>query len=165
MSDDSLRKHAGPRHEGPGHSAPYPLSRMAPPHDLVDAAAEIQKADATLATMTGGKLQVIVDQIRSLQEHARAILEQAQRDAELHRAKCNFQKRPGRVYHLYRRDSGEVYFSMMAPDEWSLPQAQTFLGSYRLEADMSWTPEEALDRRNEDAALLSRLLGAAPGRK
>ncbi|AKU94187.1 Hypothetical protein AKJ09_00851 [Labilithrix luteola] len=126
-------------YSGAPSAAPYPLSRMAPSFDLVDVAAEIQKADAMLATVAGGKLGVIADQIRHLQDEARALLERARRDAELHRARCNFEKKPGGVYHLYRKDDGERWFSLFAPSEWIRPQPQTFEGSYRLEADMSFT--------------------------
>jgi hypothetical protein len=127
------------RYDGPSHAAPYGLSRMAPAYDLVDVAAQIQKADETLATMTGGKLAVIAQQIAQLQDQARVLLERARRDAELHRARCNFEKKPGSVYHLYRRDDGTMWFSLLAPEEWTRKPAQTFEGSYRLELDMSFT--------------------------
>ena len=91
-------------YDGPARAAPYGLSRLAPSFSLVDVAAEIEKADSMLATTTGGKLGVIAEQIRRLQEQARVMLERAQRDAELHRARCSFQKKPGGVYHLYRKD-------------------------------------------------------------
>jgi hypothetical protein len=127
------------RYDGAARAAPYALSRMAPSFSLVDVAAEIEKADAMLATVTGGKLGVIADQIRHLQEQARRMLERANRDAELHRARCRFEKKAGGVYHLYVKDDGERWFSLMGPDEWIRPQPQTFEGSYRLEADMSFT--------------------------
>jgi hypothetical protein len=132
MSDDK-------RYDGPSHAAPYGLSRLAPAYDLVDVAAQIQKADETLATMTGGKLAVIAEQIGKLQEQARVLLERARRDAELHRARCNFEKKPGRVYHLYRKEDGTMWFSLIGPDEWTSAQPQTYEGSYRLELDMSFT--------------------------
>jgi hypothetical protein len=132
MSDDK-------RYDGPSHAAPYGLSRLAPAYDLVDVAAQIQKADETLATMTGGKLAVIAEQIGKLQEQARVLLERARRDAELHRACCNFEKKPGRVYHLYRKEDGTMWFSLIGPDEWTSVQPQTYEGSYRLELDMSFT--------------------------
>lgn len=127
------------RYQGPAHASPYPLSRMAPSFDLVDVAKSIQQADQTLATMTGGKLSLIADQIARLQEEARAILEKAKRDAELHRVSCAFEKKPGGVYHLYRRADGALWFSRLAPEEWVTPQAQTFEGSYLLELDQSFT--------------------------
>jgi hypothetical protein len=128
------------RYEGPARAAPYALSRMAPSYALVDVAAEIEKADSMLATVTGGKLGVIADQIRHLQEQARTMLERARRDAELHRARCRFEKKAGGIYHLYRMNADDtLWFSLMAPEEWLRPQPQTFEGSYRLESDMSFT--------------------------
>lgn len=127
------------RYEGPARAAPYALTRTAPAYSLVDVAAEVEKADAMLATVTGGKLTVIAEQIRSLQDKARQLLERAHRDAELHRVKCSFEKKAGGVYHLYRRASGERWFSLLAPHEWSSPPAhQTFEGTFRLEADMGF---------------------------
>ena len=75
---------------------------------------------------------MIVDQIRFLQEQvclllcgevfhmavyiqARCILEDGRRDAQLHRAACNFQKVPGHTYHVYEREDGTSYFSMLGP--------------------------------------------------
>src|SRR5262249_44526743 len=122
------------RYDGPSRAAPYPLSRMAPSYDLVDIAAQIQRADQTLATITGGKLGMIADQIGRLQEQARVLLEKARRDAELHRARCLFEKKAGGVYHLYRKTTGdaELWFSRLGPDEWVTPQPQTFEGTFRL---------------------------------
>jgi hypothetical protein len=128
------------RYEGAEHAAPYPLSRTAPSFDLVDIAAQIQRADETLAMVTGGKLGLIADQIARLQEQARALLEKARRDADLHRASCAFEKRPGGIYHLYRRnEDGQLWLSRLAPDEWVTPQPQSFEGTYRLELDMGFT--------------------------
>jgi len=46
---------------------------------------------------------------------AQHILEDARRDAQLHHAACNFQKVPGHTYHLYERQNGTTYFSMLEP--------------------------------------------------
>jgi hypothetical protein len=148
-------------YDGPARAAPYALSRMAPSFSLVDVAAEIEKADSMLATTTGGKLGVIAEQIRRLQEQARAMLERAQRDADLHRARCSFQKKPGGVYHLYRKDAdGELWFSLLAPSEWIRPQPQTFEGTYRLEADMAFTRLDVVeDEPRPDLDMVRALLG------
>lgn len=152
------------RYEGPARAAPYALSRMAPSYSLIDVAAEIEKADSMLATVTGGKLGVIADQIRHLQEQARGMMERAQRDANLHRARCRFEKKPGGTYHLYRaNEDGALWFSLLAPEEWLRPQPQTFEGSYRLEADMSFTRVDVADDNaapQPDLAAVRALLAA-----
>lgn len=153
------------RHEGPASTSPYPMSRLSAPHDLVNTAREIQQADAVIGAVTGDKLRLIAEQIRSLQEQARVVLEQARRDAELHRAECRFQKRPGHVYHLYRDARGRHYFSMLSPDDWNGRPPHAFEGSYRLEADMSFTPaSQAAARDAEDAGVRLLLDAGRTGR-
>lgn len=123
----------------PDRASPYPVSRLAPAFDLVDIAREIQDADRVLGAVVGGQLDVIAEQIRALQDKARSLLARAERDGELHRATCQFKKRPGATYHLYRRPNGELFFSMISPAEWGAQTPHPFEGSYRLELDMSFT--------------------------
>jgi hypothetical protein len=132
------RKEPPPARE-PERASPFPLSRLAPPFSLVDTAREIEAADATLGVRLGGQLDLIADQIRELQARARGLLEAARRDQELHRARCNFQRRAGATYHLYRDAQGERYWSMLSPDEWGGHPPHAFEGSYRLGLDMAWT--------------------------
>lgn len=160
MSDDEHTRHGGGRHTGPASTSPYPMSRLSAPHDLVDTAREIQKADAVLGAVTGEKLRIIADQIRALQDQAQVILAEAQRSADLNRAECRFQKRVGTVYHLYRDGSSRLYFSMLSPEDWKGRAPHAYEGSYRLEADMSWTPADRAAERDAQDASVRRLLGA-----
>ena len=158
---EDYKKHEGKGlvHEGDARSAPYPVSRLGATVDLVDLAQQIAKADSHINTRVSAKLQLIADQIRYLQDEARAVLEGAQRDQELHRAQCNFKRIPGRIYHLYGRSDGSSYFSMLGPEEWGGTPPHPFKGSYRLENDMSWTPESELERPDDSRELVRRLLG------
>ena len=158
MTDKPLQKHQGEKHDGPDHTAPYPVSRMAPAIELVDLAREIAEADKMLGNVTHGKLKLIAEQMQALQRQAREVLEQTRRDQELHRAQCNFKRIPGRTYHLYRRGDGSLYFSMLSPQEWRGEPPHRFEGSFRLESDMSWVSAEALERRPSEHELLDRLL-------
>ena len=83
--------------------------------DLVELAMEIQKADNYTRSTACSKLQVIAEQVRFLHEQARRVLEEAKTADDLHHVACNFKKIPGNVYSLYRRDSGQKYFSMLSP--------------------------------------------------
>lgn len=158
MGDDDHTSDEGSKHQGPEHASPYPLSRLAAPIDLVDAAREIEKADETIRSHVGSKLRVIVEQMRALRDQAQSVMEEAHRDAELHRAVCRFQKRPGRIYHLYRKPDDSLYFSMLSPEDWGQAPPHSYEGSYRLEADMSWTPVADLDRPDDNAELIQRLI-------
>lgn len=165
---DPTTRDAGPKHEGAQRSSPYAVSRLAPPHDLVDVARQIQEADAMLGAVAHGRLETIAQQMRALKAEAERILEETRRSLDLHRARCSFVKRPGGVYHCYRRASGEVWLSMIGPGEWGAPsEDRSFVGTYRLELDQSWTPL-AGEHAGEDRAasdvpapreLVTRLLG------
>ncbi len=124
-------------------SATHPLSRLDAPIDLVEAAREIERAEATLKMAVGARLEVIAEQMRRLKEEAERLMDKARRDAALHQVECHLVRRPGHVYHLYRRDDGSRYFSLLSPREWHGTPPHTFEGSYRLEADMSWTRVDA----------------------
>jgi hypothetical protein len=150
MTDDELKRDEGSRHEGPARSSPYPISRLAPAHDLVDVARQIQEADAVLATVVNAKLQVIAEQIRALQASAREVAARAREHAALHRARCSVRKIPGHVYHLYQRPDGERYLSLLSPADWRGAPTRAHEGAYRLELDMSWTPADALGRAPAD---------------
>lgn len=43
------------------------------------------------------------------------VLDEANRDADLNHVACNLVKKPGNVYYLYRRESGQRYFSILSP--------------------------------------------------
>jgi Protein of unknown function (DUF2452) len=135
---DGTRDGSGP-YRGPGNAAPYALSRLSGPVSLVDVAREIEQADQWIASTASAKLSVIAEQMRALRASAEAVLEKAERDAALHRAEARFKRYPGRVYHLYERAPGVRYWSLLSPEDWAGQPPHAFLGSYRLEADQSFT--------------------------
>ncbi|XP_044301452.1 uncharacterized protein C1orf50 homolog isoform X2 [Varanus komodoensis] len=90
-------------------------ARKAAPSDLVALAQQVEKADEFVRANACNRLTVIAEQIHYLREQARKVLEDASRDADLHHVACNFVKKPGNIYHLYRRENGQRYFSMLSP--------------------------------------------------
>lgn len=158
-------KYTGPKHDGPDHSSPYPVSRLAPGMDLVDLAREISQADRMLKARTGAKLTVIANQIKALQHEAQQVLATARRDQELNLAHCNFQRKPGGIYHLYRKKDGSTYFSMLSPDDWRDQPPHEFRGSYRLENDLSWTSQDEKKEEDDTRFLVEHLLSAGRSRK
>ena len=84
--------------------------------DLVELAGAIQNADKFTRATAGSKLSVIAEQVRFLQEQARKVLEEAQRDQEINHMACNFKRIPGKVYYIYKRANGKKYMSMISPD-------------------------------------------------
>jgi hypothetical protein len=139
MCSAPTKKFSGKNHTGNSNAAPYPVSRLAPATELVDLAQAIADADKTIQSHVSGKLTVIAEQIKGLQNQARQILEQAQRDQNLHRASCQCQRIIGHIYYLYEKENQSCYFSMLSPNDWHDDPPHQFVGAYRLEHDMSWT--------------------------
>ena len=152
---DSEEKYSGGNVRGADHASPYPVSRLGAPVSLVDMAKAIESASAKVALRTNAQLEVIVEQMKALQERAREIIEQASRDVELIRAECRFHRVPGRLYHLYERADGHRFFSMLGPDEYGGAGPLGFVASYRYEHDESWTRLDEVEGR-DDAAPRSR---------
>jgi len=152
----------GHTHQGDARSSPYPISRLAGAVDLVDIAKQISDADKLIGIVASAELNLIADQIRSLQERARAILSDAKESLDIHQARSSFVKRPGHVYHLYQRKNSsgveERNLSMISPEEWGGAQTGTFLGSYRLEIDQSWTRVDQGDARARETVKASELV-------
>ena len=159
MTEDSGQDDRTMTHRGADHSSPYPVSRLAPSFGLADLAREIEQADQMVAGRLGAQLEVIAEQVRSLQAQARRVLERAREDQRLHHARCAFQRKPGHIYHLYEEPDGSLAFSMLSPDDWGGDPPKPFRGSFRLQSDLSWTPAETVENADDSRRLVARLLG------
>lgn len=129
--------------------------------DLVELAKQIQTADAMVKATACSKLSIIAEQIRFLQQQAHKVLVEAKQSSDLHHAACNFHKLPGHVYYLYERPSGQRYFSMLSPEDWGRDPPHPYIGAYRLEQDLSWTPEEQMTEKCHQMSLVDKLLTSA----
>lgn len=138
-------------------------TKMHDPENLIELARFVQSADSHTKSVVGGKLELISEQIRALQEQAKTVLTDARRDLELSHAKCNFQRKPGNTYHLYRKVTPdgveEVFFSMLSPNEWAGSPPHEYMDSYRLEYDMSWTQVDRIEERDRRRQFNPMLLG------
>jgi len=155
---DSKRKSGPTLHKGADHSAPYPVSRLGAATELVDLAKDIQNADQLTHAKANAKLRIIADQIRSLQSEARQVLEEVKQEQDLHRVQCSFPRKPGQHCHLYRKPDGKRYFSLLSPQDWNDKPPHDYIGGYRLEADLSWTPLDELNVTDDSRELVNQLL-------
>ena len=119
-------------------SVPHPTSRLAPKFEPINQLENFQESHKLLGTVAHGKLMVIAQQIQALKKQAESIIADAEKNMQLHKVFCLFEKRTGHTYHLYEKD-GESYFSMLSPEDWRGSPPHKFLGSFRLEADATWT--------------------------
>lgn len=120
------------------HRSPYPVSRLAPPIELVELAREVSEADDMLTHQATAKLRLLAEQMQELRETARLILSETREYQRLHRAQCGFRKKSGNSYHLYKKDDETLLFSLIEPSEWGAQPPYEFVGTYRLEPDKTW---------------------------
>jgi len=127
--------------------------------DLVELAAQVEKADQFTRATAGSKLQIIAEQVRFLQEQARKVLEDARLNALVHKTNCNFKKIPGKTYYIYKqkKNPDEEFMSMISPEEWG-ESGPEFVGGYKLEYDMSWTELQDIERKQNETALINKIL-------
>jgi hypothetical protein len=125
------------RHPITLRSETYPTSRLSPKFEPVDQVELLKDSDRMLGAVAHGKLLVISKQIQMLKEAANKIIVEAERNMELHRVSCSFEKRQGHTYYLYEKGEG-LYFSILSPEDWRGKPPHKFVGAYRLENDMTW---------------------------
>lgn len=115
----------------------YPVSRLSAKFGPNLIKKESSGEELRIYASAMSQLEIIAEQIRTLQERAQEIIDHAELDMHLHRVTCKFEKRIGIAYHLYESANAGEYFSMISPDEWGTPPHR-FIGSYVLGGDGSW---------------------------
>ena len=63
------------------------------------------------------------------------LISEIQLNERLYSASHNFEPISGEVYHLYSKESGEEFLSLISPDQWN---KFTFIGSYKFLSDGRW---------------------------
>ncbi|XP_074027144.1 uncharacterized protein C1orf50 homolog isoform X2 [Leptinotarsa decemlineata] len=125
--------------------------------ELMELDEQLTKANTFTKANATNKLEIIGRQMKNLHELMNEVITETRMNQELNHVACNFVKKPGHTYHLYQRSSGQKYFSMLSPEEW-INAPHNFLGSYRLEADHSWTAAGHEDARQEGLNFLKEIM-------
>lgn len=76
------------------------------------------------------------EELRS--EYAK-LVEEYQWNDLVYRSTYSFEPVIGEVYHLYVRESGDPFLSLIHPSEW---KQKTYIGSFRLESTHKWKKVE-----------------------
>lgn len=120
------------------HLLAYASRTLDPVITLVDRAREIQAAGDIVTGHLHGKLDLIQKQIQSLQKQAMRLLDESQENMRLHKVLCNFEKIIGQEMHLYRKKTGDLYFSLLSLSDWKGNPPHDFLNTYKLQPDRSY---------------------------
>lgn len=125
--------------------------------DLETLIEALKQSETNVENTAYNKLQVIAEQIKFLQKQAHDILSEARKDSDLHKIPCNFVKTPGQMYHLYQRPTGDKFWSMVSPEEFGTSNRNEHLGSFRMEADRSFTRADQLQEYSESRKFAENL--------
>jgi hypothetical protein len=63
------------------------------------------------------------------------LMSEIQMNERLYTASHNFEPTTGEIYHLYKKESGEEFLSLISPEQW---KKFDFIGSYRFLSDGRW---------------------------
>jgi hypothetical protein len=63
------------------------------------------------------------------------LMSEIKMNERLYTASHNFEPISGETYHLYKKESGEEFISLISPDQW---KKFDFVGSYRFLSDGRW---------------------------
>jgi len=74
-----------------------------------------------------------------------AMMQQFEYNNLIYSAKFSFEPVLGETYHLYRKENGEVWLSLISPNECNF----NFVGSFRLDSGKMWERVEATAKENE----------------
>lgn len=77
------------------------------------------------------KVQTKFEEIKAQYEQ---LMEEFEYNNLVHSAKFAFEPIIGDLYHLYKRENGEIFLSIIAPEQCNFNS----LGSFRLNADQIW---------------------------
>ena len=86
---------------------------------------------------TFSKLKLLVKQAELLKEQIKDVINEGVLNQNLHEVKCNFQKKSGQTYYLYKKNE-TYYFSLLSPEDWNDNPPNTFINSYYYDYDKSF---------------------------
>ena len=69
-----------------------------------------------------------------LKQEYQKLVEEYKWNDLVYNAKFSFEPVIGQVYHLYPRNNGEIFLSLITPEEWG----KESLGSFRLNSEQKW---------------------------
>ena len=86
---------------------------------------------------TFSKLKLLMKQAELLKEQIKDVINEGVLNQNLHEVKCNFQKKSGQTYYLYKKNE-TYYFSLLSPEDWNGDPPNTFINAYYYDYDKSF---------------------------
>ena len=70
-----------------------------------------------------------------IQKEYQKLMQEISTNERLYMAQHNFEPTSGEIYHLYKKESGEEFLSLISPEQW---KKFDFIGSYKFLSDGRW---------------------------
>lgn len=103
---------------------------------------------AAMYAQTDKQFGQIYDQMELLMQQANELRNRVEISERIYNCQLNFKPVIGETYHLYQREDGTDFLSMIAPDEWGKSRAYSeAVATVKLLPDHTW---EVLTTVNED---------------
>ena len=81
------------------------------------------------------KIKVLFKQMENIKKEIEQIINESLETDDLNNIKCNFKKVPGSYYYLYQKPDGQLFFSILSPNEWNTNNI--FINKYFYDYDLS----------------------------
>lgn len=74
------------------------------------------------------------NRVEKLKEEYDKILEELKWNETVYKSEINFEPLIGETYHLYKRDNGKTFLSLIPPSQWK----KELIGSFKLNSELKW---------------------------
>ena len=127
------------RYQGELHNAPYALSVTSPKIEPIDKRMLKANAHEAMQHQAEQQIQMLKKQAELLMKQAKAIEERLEISHAIYKADINFEPVINGIYHLYQKEDGTDFLSMIAPEEWGRKKNwANFVAEIKLLADHTW---------------------------
>ncbi len=96
------------------------------------------RALAAMREQTEMQMAQLYEQMQLLAEQAKKIQQRVEVSERIYSAKIGFEPIIGKTYYLYRRENGEDFLSLVAPNEWGKSRNLEYVATVKLLADHTW---------------------------
>jgi hypothetical protein len=84
---------------------------------------------------TGRVKNYYSSKLKEMSKEYECLIKEIEVNERLYMSCSNFEPIAGEIYHLYKRESGEEFISLISPNQWDKFE---FIGSYQFLSDGRW---------------------------
>ncbi len=108
------------------------------------------RAISAMREQTQMQMSQLYEQMQLLAEQAKKIQQRVEISERIYSAKIGFEPIIGKTYYLYRRENGEDFLSLVAPNEWGKDRKISYVATVKLLADHTWDVSYEHDNQKHD---------------